>query len=59
MWVCEHLDFSLQFKETGVTLHGMLEMGREFARKAVFMELSQALEIFDVTRVRGLVEESL
>ena len=57
--VCEHLDLRLQFKETGVTLHNMLEMGRGFARKAVFIEFFQALEIFDMAMVRGFIEESL
>jgi hypothetical protein len=37
----------------------VLEMGREFARKALFTELFQALKKLDVTIVSSFIEKSL
>ena len=57
--LCERLDFTFQFNETGITLQGFFETGRKFARKALLVEFLQAQKIVDVAMVGRFSEESL
>lgn len=55
--VCDRLKLGTQFKESLITIQGLLEMGREFGWKIPFVKLLKTLEILNVTIISRLVKK--